>query len=175
MKRKIKIKKSPSMIIASITPVVTILISVFMLLLLLVPDGKEIVTFDDETAIKESAAYPYAIRAIETILNDDHIQELLSVSFFQPDLDDFFEDTNIKVVYSNGSQEISRYFKGSYSLRHGKAEYTFHEIDEKQYRANTRIMLVKSLVTDWKDKDIRIHTYDEFATNVLLSHVKEAN
>ena len=176
MKRKIKIKSTVAMMIGRYLLIPIVLISVILFIKTLIPDQQELVHYETDIAVRESVAYGCITESIRAIQKDDQIDSIVSISFVYADIDfDTFNATSTKIVYNNGSGEVTRYFRKNRQQLPGKDKASIYEIDEKQYNAGMRMLLLKPFVSDWKDKDLRKHSLDEYAINVIFNDTKEVN
>lgn len=176
MNKKPKIKSTVAMTIGRYLLIPIIIVSVVLFILTMMPDHQEIVRFESETAVRESVAYECIQDSIRMIRRDSHIESIISISYVYTDVDtDTFNSTSTKIVYNNGSGEVTRYFRKSHQSLPGKEKASVYEIGEQQYNAGLRVLLLKPFVSDWKDKDLREHSMDEYAINIILNDAKEVN
>ena len=178
MTKESKIKHSSSMIIGKIIPVIIVIFSAIMLLILLIPDGNKTVNYTDKEDVINSTAYYCSVNAVETILGDDHIEEIISISYICSNLNDrIFDYSSVKIVYSNGDEEKTRYFEGYYNATSTsrQKEFIFNEIDQTQHQNNSRPLIFTYIIPSMKNNDAREREYNDFAVSIIYNHAKEVS
>ena len=159
MSKGTKIPSSPAMIAARLLPIVAAVLTLILLLTAMIPDGNTTVSFDSEAAVRSSDAYAQAVDAIRTILKEEKVENVSSVSFVYTDEDAGISVCDLKIVYNNGSENKVRYF------RNGSETTAF------KYSAGCRIILMNLFIPS--ERVYRSQVYDSFAVNVIFNDAKE--
>lgn len=170
MKKKVKIKDSPAMIVGRVLIGFVFACAIAVVVALLVPGENEIVNFSTEQEVRESVAYDNSRSALLYILNDDTITEIESISYIY--VGERTMDC-VEVKYRSGDEVKTRYFGEKRVLGSPTTtiKYEFKEYTTKEYRGTAFadwILVVDPTVSREAGK----HTYDEFSTKVILDDAR---
>ena len=172
MGQKAKIQASRGMMTARYIQIGLYALSLLLVLLLLIPDGKKTVELETEHTVRNFKLYNETIRVLQAVEEDDDIETLDEISYIAPQNEKLEVDiVSFEVQYHNKSEKKTRYFYLG-EPRPGK-DRTFTEISKQEYQKRTRGIFLSFFTPILGETDAREHTYSDEAIDIFYRDAKE--